>query len=100
MKEIRINIATALFFIFIFSTIAWIVGIYNHGDTQILAILYLTSIISGALFFIIAPPRTKEDWIRIEQKRKEKEEKARLKEEKRRQKEIENSPTAAGKPFS
>lgn len=100
MKEIRTKIAIVLLFIFIFSTIAWIVGIYNHGDTQILAILYLTSIISGALFFIIAPPRTKEDWIRIEQKRKEKEEKARLKEEKRRQREIENSPTAAGKPFS
>ena len=72
MKEIRINIATALFFIFIFSIIALMVGLYNHGDTQILAILYLTSIISGALFFIIAPPRTKEDWIRIEQKQRKK----------------------------
>ena len=96
MKEIRINIAIALFFIFIFSIIALIVGLYNHGDTQILTILYLTTIISGTLCGIIAPPRTKED-CKIEKQKRE--EKARKKEEKRRQREIQNSPTAAGKPF-
>ena len=99
MKEIRINIVIVLLFIFLLSTIMWIVGIYN-GEKHISSILYLISFISGNLCILVWPQNTNEEYVEeLRMKKQKREEKARKKEEKRRQREIQNSPTAAGKPF-
>jgi len=99
MKEIREVLAWLLVVIILLSLIY--IGICSfRGAARGVVIGTVVFWIAVTLIFPVLGTKTNEEYVEeLRMKKQRKEEKARRKEEKRRQREIENSPTAAGKPF-